>query len=134
MKMKIRKGDRVQIMRGDEEDKNKVGEVIRVLPKENRVVVQGINLVKKHQKQQQTGGGKTIPSGIREFEAPIHASNVMVVDRAGEREARATRRGKEAEEAKKPVAKKATKAEPKATAAKKPAAKKAAKADEGAGE
>ena len=134
MKMKIRKGDRVRIMRGDEEDKNKVGEVIRVLPKENRVVVQGINLVKKHQKQQQTGGGKTIPSGIREFEAPVHASNVMVVDRQGEREARATRRGKEAEEAKKPAAKKATKAEPKATAAKKPAAKKAAKADEGAGE
>ena len=134
MKMKIRKGDRVRIMRGDEEDKNKVGEVIRVLPKENRVVVQGVNLVKKHQKQQQTGGGKTIPSGIREFEAPIHASNVMVVDREGEREARATRRGKTAEEAKKPVAKKATKAEPKATAAKKPAAKKATKADEGAGE
>jgi large subunit ribosomal protein L24 len=139
MKMKIRKGDRVRVMRGDEDDKNKVGEVIRVLPKENRVVVQGVNLVKKHQKQQQTGGGKTIPSGIREFEAPIHASNVMVVDRAGEREARATRRGKateeaKASEAKKPAAKKATKAEPKATAAKKPAAKKAAKADEGAGE
>ncbi len=139
MKMKIRKGDRVRVMRGDEDDKNKVGEVIRVLPKENRVVVQGVNLVKKHQKQQQTGGGKTIPSGIREFEAPIHASNVMVVDRAGEREARATRRGKateeaKASEAKKPAAKKATKAETKATAAKKPAAKKAAKADEGAGE
>lgn len=139
MKMKIRKGDRVRVMRGDEDDKNKVGEVIRVLPKENRVVVQGVNLVKKHQKQQQTGGGKTIPSGIREFEAPIHASNVMVVDRAGEREARATRRGKateeaKASEAKKPAAKKATKAEPKAAAAKKPAAKKAAKADEGAGE
>ena len=139
MKMKKRKGDRVRVMRGDEDDKNKVGEVIRVLPKENRVVVQGVNLVKKHQKQQQTGGGKTIPSGIREFEAPIHASNVMVVDRAGEREARATRRGKateeaKASEAKKPAAKKATKAEPKAAAAKKPAAKKAAKADEGAGE
>ena len=139
MKMKIRKGDRVRVMRGDEDDKNKVGEVIRVLPKENRVVVQGVNLVKKHQKQQQTGGGKTIPSGIREFEAPIHASNVMVVDRAGEREARATRRGKateeaKASEAKKPAAKKATKAEPKAAAAKKPAAKKVAKADEGAGE
>jgi len=46
MKMKIRKGDRVRVMRGDEADKNKVGEVIRVLPKENRVVVQGVNLVK----------------------------------------------------------------------------------------
>lgn len=40
MKMKIRKGDRVRVTRGDEADKNKVGEVIRVLPKENRVVVQ----------------------------------------------------------------------------------------------
>ena len=50
MKMKIRKGDRVQVMRGAEEDKDKVGEVIRVLPKENRVVVQGVNLVKKHKR------------------------------------------------------------------------------------
>lgn len=146
MKMKIRKGDRVRVMRGDEADKNKVGEVIRVLPKENRVVVQGVNLVKKHQKQQQTGGGKTIPSGIREFEAPIHASNVMVVDREGEREARATRRASRAktEEPVKPAAKGAAgkkeaeaTAEPKAkkaAEAKKPATKKAAKADEGAGE
>ena len=45
MKMKIRKGDRVRVMRGDEEDKDKVGEVIRVLPKENRVVVQGAPLL-----------------------------------------------------------------------------------------
>jgi large subunit ribosomal protein L24 len=141
MKMKIRKGDRVRVMRGDKVDKNKVGEVIRVIPKENRVVVQGVNLVKKHQRQQQTGGGKTIPSGIREFEAPIHASNVMVVDREGAREARASRRAK-AEETAKPAPKRAatkkesaSKAEPKAkaTEAKKSATKKAAKADEGAG-
>ncbi len=140
MKMKIRKGDRVRVMRGDEADKNKVGEVIRVLPKENRVVVQGVNLVKKHQKQQQTGGGKTIPSGIREFEAPIHASNVMVVDSITERASRRVRRGKAAEEAK-PATKRATAkketvaAEPKAkaTEAKKSATPKTAKADEGAG-
>lgn len=91
MKMKIRKGDRVRVMRGDEADKNKVGEVIRVLPKENRVVVQGVNLVKKHQKQTQSGG-KTIPAGIREFEAPIDLSNVTLVDRASEKEAKGTRR------------------------------------------
>ena len=144
MKMKIRKGDRVRVMRGDKADKDKVGEVIRVLPKENRVVVQGVNIVKKHQKQQQTGGGKTIPSGIREFEAPVHASNVMVVDREAEREARASRRAtrsKAAEESKqaskRAAAKKETvaKAETKAKAAeaKKPATKKTAKADEGAG-
>ena len=91
MKMKIRKGDRVRVMRGDKTDKNKVGEVIRVLPKENRVVVQGVNLVKKHQKQTQSGG-KTIPSGIREFEAPIDLSNVALVDRAAEKEVKVSRR------------------------------------------
>jgi len=91
MKMKIHKGDRVRVMRGAEEDKDKVGEVIRVLPKENRVVVQGVNIVKKHQKQTQSAG-KTIPAGIREFEAPIHASNVAVVDRAAEKEAKDVRK------------------------------------------
>lgn len=130
MKMKIRKGDRVQVMRGAEEDKDKVGEVIRVLPKENRVVVQGVNLVKKHQKQTQDGG-KTIPAGIREFEAPIHASNVAVVDREAEKEAKSARKVSKAkaDSTKKPVAKKPAekkpaekKAEPK-PAAKKPAVK-----------
>lgn len=107
MKMKIRKGDRVRVMRGAEEDKDKVGEVIRVLPKENRVVVQGINMVKKHQKQSQSGG-KTIPAGIREFEAPIHASNVAVVDREAEKESKEARKASKAkaDSAKKPAAKK----------------------------
>ncbi len=130
MKMKIRKGDRVQVMRGAEEDKDKVGEVIRVLPKENRVVVQGVNLVKKHQKQTQDGG-KTIPAGIREFEAPIHASNVAVVDREAEKEAKDARKVSKAkaDSAKKPAAKKPVEkksAEKKAEtkpAAKKPTAK-----------
>ena len=125
MKMKIHKGDRVQVMRGAEEDKDKVGEVIRVLPKENRVVVQGVNMVKKHQKQTQSGG-KTIPAGIREFEAPIHASNVVVVDREAEKEAKGARKATKAkaDSAKKPAAKKPAekKAESK-PAAKKPAAK-----------
>ena len=110
MKMKIRKGDRVQVMRGDEEDKDKVGEVIRVLPKENRVVVQGVNLVKKHQKQTQDGG-KTIPAGIREFEAPIHASNVTIVDREAEKEAKSARKAK-SDGAKKPAAKKPAEKKP----------------------
>ena len=130
MKMKIRKGDRVKVMRGAEEDKDKVGEVIRVLPKENRVVVQGVNLVKKHQKQTQSGG-KTIPAGIREFEAPIHASNVAVVDREEEKEAKDARKVSKAkaDSAKKPAAKKPVEkksAEKKAEtkpAAKKPTAK-----------
>ena len=95
MKMKIRKGDRVRVMTGDKADKNKVGEVIKVIPSENRVVVQGVNMVKKHQKQMQSGG-KTIPSGIREFEAPIDLSNVVLVDRASEKEAKEARRAKNA--------------------------------------
>jgi large subunit ribosomal protein L24 len=103
MKMKIRKGDRVRVLRGDEADKNKVGEVIRVLPKENRVVVQGVNLVKKHQKQTQSGG-KTIPAGIREFEASIDLSNVVLVDRASEKEAKGTRRSSKAKETEEPKA------------------------------
>lgn len=79
MKMKIRKGDRVMVKRGGEEDKGKIGEVIRVIPASNRIVVQGVNLRKKAQKQTQSKG-KQIPSGIIEFEAPIAASNVMLVD------------------------------------------------------
>jgi len=79
MKMKIRKGDRVMVKRGGEDDKGKIGEVIRVLPSLNRIVVQGVNLQKKHQKQTQSKG-KQIPSGIIEFEAPISASNVMLID------------------------------------------------------
>ena len=107
MKMKIRKGDRVRVMRGDEADKNKVGEVIRVLPKENRVVVQGVNTVKKHQKQTQSGG-KTIPAGIREFEAPIDLSNVALVDRAVEKEAKETRRSSKSKSAEDDKAEKKT--------------------------
>jgi large subunit ribosomal protein L24 len=77
MKQKIRKGDRVVVISGD--DKGTVGEVIRVIPDENRVVVQGVNLQIKHQSQTQSRG-KTIPAGKIEFEAPIDVSNVMLVD------------------------------------------------------
>lgn len=78
MKMKIRKGDTVEIIAGRFEDRGKRGEVIRVIPKENRVVVQGVNLRIKHQAQMQTQG-RTINPGRVEFEAPIHVSNVMLV-------------------------------------------------------
>lgn len=132
MKQTIRKGDNVRVMRGDKADVDKVGEVIRVLRKEDRVVVQGVNMVKKHQKQQQSGG-KTLPSGIMEFEAPVHISNVVLVTDAGEKETKANV-GKRTPAAKATVTKKATvakkataKAEKKETAkpeAKKPAAKK----------
>ena len=77
-KMKIRKGDTVQVITGKREDKGKQGEVIKVLPKERRVVIQGINLRKKHQRQYQYEG-RTLETGIIEFEAPLSVSNVMLV-------------------------------------------------------
>ena len=55
------------------------GEVQRVIPNKDRVVVSGVNMVKKHQKPQQTGGTFTTQGGIIEFEAPIDVSNVMLV-------------------------------------------------------
>jgi large subunit ribosomal protein L24 len=136
MMMKIRKGDRVRVMRGDAEDKGKVGEVIRVLPKENRIVVQGVNLVKKHQRQTQSGG-KTIPSGIREFEAPIHISNVQLVTEASEKAA--SKEKKAAKPVKKSAAKPAaeaseTKPTPRRRGAAKPAADESGSEKLGAGE
>ena len=80
MKRKIRKGDSVVVISG--KDKGTVGEVIRVMPKEGRVVVQGVNLHIKHQAQTQSRR-KTIPSGKIEFEAPIDISNVMLVGKDG---------------------------------------------------
>ena len=78
MKVKIRKGDTVEVISGRLEDKGKRGEVIKVLPEDRRVVVQGINMRKKHQRQVQTQG-RTMNPGIIEFEAPISISNVMLI-------------------------------------------------------
>jgi len=74
MTARIRKGDRVEVITGAE--KGKRGEVLRVLPKENRAVVQGVRMATKHTKP--TGMGQ--PGGIVEVEAPIHLSNLMLVD------------------------------------------------------
>lgn len=78
IKVKIRKGDTVEVISGRSEDKGRRGEVIRVIPDENRVVIQGVNVRTKHQKQMQTQG-RTINPGRVRFEAPVHISNVMVV-------------------------------------------------------
>lgn len=78
MKTKIRKGDTVEIISGRLEDKGKRGEVIKVLPENMRIVVQGVNIRKKHQRQVQTQG-RTLSPGIIEFEAPMDISNVMLV-------------------------------------------------------
>ena len=78
MKNKIRKGDTVEIISGRFEDKGRRGEVINVLPKVDRVVVQGANLRTKHQAQVQSQG-RTINPGLIKFEGPMHISNVMLV-------------------------------------------------------
>jgi large subunit ribosomal protein L24 len=80
VRVKIRKGDTVEVISGRMEDKGKRGEVVKVLPDEQRVVVQGVNIRKRHQRQSQTqGGGRTVSGGIVEFEAPVSIANVMLV-------------------------------------------------------
>ncbi len=78
MKLKIRKGDLVEVISGRLEDKGKRGEVIRVMPDDRRLVVQGINMRTKHQKQMQSQG-RTINPGKVRFEASMDISNVMLV-------------------------------------------------------
>ena len=73
MSANIRKGDNVVILSGS--DKGKKGNVIKVFPKENRALVQGVNLVKRHQRQTQSQ-----QAGIVTKEAPIHLSNLAHVD------------------------------------------------------
>jgi large subunit ribosomal protein L24 len=75
---KIRKGDIVEVISGREEDRGKRGEVIKVLPDEDRIVIQGVNMRKKHQRQVQTQSRSMNP-GIVEFEGSVHISNVMLV-------------------------------------------------------
>ena len=73
MAAKIKREDTVMIMTG--KDSGKTGKAIRVLSKKDRVVVEGLNMVKKHQKASANQEG-----GIIDMEAPIHVSNVMIVD------------------------------------------------------
>lgn len=71
-KMHVKKGDTVQVITG--KDKGKVGEVLQTLPKESKVVIQGVNIRTKHLKPRQEGeSGQIVTS-----EAPIHSSNVML--------------------------------------------------------
>jgi large subunit ribosomal protein L24 len=73
MGMKIRKGDRVVVTTG--RDKGKKGEVLRLFPKDNRALVSGVNMVKRHQRQTQK-----VQGGIVNKEAPLHLSNLAHVD------------------------------------------------------
>jgi large subunit ribosomal protein L24 len=73
---RIRKGDTVEVIAG--KDLGERGEVITILNKKNRVVVNGVNVMKKHEKARQAGN-RQVPAQIVEFNAPLHLSNVMLV-------------------------------------------------------
>jgi large subunit ribosomal protein L24 len=74
VKVHVSRGDTVRVVRGD--DKGKEGKILRVYPKTGRVTVEGINIVKRHRKARRAEE----ESGIVDFPAPIHASNVMLLD------------------------------------------------------
>ena len=74
VKLRVTKGDTVRVMRGD--DKGKEGKVMRVYPKTGRLTVEGVNIVKRHRKARRAEE----QSGIVDFPAPIHHSNVMLLD------------------------------------------------------
>jgi large subunit ribosomal protein L24 len=94
----IKKGDTVLIIAG--KDRGKQGQVLRVLPRDQRVVVQGLNQRKKHQRARPTAAGRQLAPEILIFDAPMHASNVMLVcPKCGE----ATRVGAQRTEAGKSV-------------------------------
>ena len=72
--MHVKKGDKVRVISG--KDKGKTGVILAAYPKDNRVLVEGVNIVKKHSKPSQANP----QGGIFSFEAPIHVSNVMPID------------------------------------------------------
>ena len=74
---RIKQGDMVEVIAG--KDKGQRGEVVRVLVKKDRVIVHGVNIMKRHRKARPAPGGQQIPAQIIEFEAPLHLSNVMLV-------------------------------------------------------
>jgi len=74
-KFKIKKGDQVMVIAGN--DKGSKGRVLEILRKKNRVIVEGVKIVKKHMKPTQDD-----PGGIKEMEASIHISNVMLMDKS----------------------------------------------------
>lgn len=80
--MRIRTDDQVVVISG--KDRGKTGKVLRTEPKKNRVYVEGLNIIKRHERPRSTGDMATAnPGGIVEKEGPIHVSNVMVLDPKG---------------------------------------------------
>lgn len=84
--MKLKKGDKVNVIAG--KDKGKSGKILQVLRAKSRVVVEGINIVKRHQKPTQTNQ----TGGILEKEAPIHISNVQMVEGKTEKVVKETKK------------------------------------------
>lgn len=76
IRSKLKRGDTVEVIAGRE--KGARGEVLSIDPKKSRLIIQGVALRKKHQRQIQSGG-RTMSPGIIQFEAPIHISNVLIV-------------------------------------------------------
>jgi large subunit ribosomal protein L24 len=74
LKIHVTKGDLVRVVRGD--DKGKEGRILRVFPKTGRVTIEGVNIVKRHRRARRAEE----QSGIIEMPAPVHASNVMLLD------------------------------------------------------
>ena len=74
MKLHVKKGDMVQVIAGD--DKGKIAKVLKVYPEKNRAIVEGVNVNKKHTEP----NAKNTQGGIVDVEAPIHISNLMVVE------------------------------------------------------
>ena len=80
--MKIRRDDTVMVISG--KDRGKTGKVLRTEPKKNRLYVEGLNIIKRHERPRSTGDMSTAsPGGIIEKEGPIHVSNVMMLDPKG---------------------------------------------------
>lgn len=78
-KLLIKKGDLVAVIAG--KDKGKTGKVVQTFPQLNRVVIEGVNVCKKHLRSRRTGE----KGQVVEFAMPIHASNVMLMDAAGKK-------------------------------------------------
>ncbi|MBS1888451.1 MAG: 50S ribosomal protein L24 [Actinobacteria bacterium] len=93
--MRIKTDDQVIVISG--KDRGKTGRVLRTEPKKSRVYVEGLNIIKRHERPRSTGDMATAnPGGIVEKEGPIHVSNVMVLDPKGKKGTRlGVRRGED---------------------------------------
>ncbi|RRD48202.1 50S ribosomal protein L24 [Arachnia propionica] len=80
----VKKGDRVKVISG--KDKGTIGEIIAVDPRNQKVIVEGVNVVKRHKRESQGANGRRIEGGIISSEAPIHVSNVQLVTKVDGKE------------------------------------------------